>query len=76
MITLRVANKNINIEISLADFVRQVFITCGKNVIEEIVPAAMPNISIASMRLVLIFYYTNFYELHELNTIFANSCNS
>ena len=39
MITLAVANKNINKEISPADLLFQVFITWGKKVSEEMVPA-------------------------------------
>jgi hypothetical protein len=38
-ITLLVANKNINKEISLVDFVFQVLITCGRNTSVETVPA-------------------------------------
>jgi hypothetical protein len=37
--TLIVANKNISREMSPADFDRQVLITWGKNVREEMVPA-------------------------------------
>jgi hypothetical protein len=37
--TLVVANKNITSEISVADFVFQVLITCGKNTSEDMVPA-------------------------------------
>jgi hypothetical protein len=39
MITLMVANKNIMSDMSPADFVFHVLITCGKNVNEESVPA-------------------------------------
>ncbi len=41
--TERVANANISTEMSEADFVFHVFITCGKNVIAEMLPAAMPK---------------------------------
>ena len=47
MITEMVANANINSEISAADFVFQVFITWGKKVMAEILPAAIPKICIA-----------------------------
>lgn len=47
MITEIVANVNISNEISAADLVFQVFMTCGRKVIEEIHPAVMPKISMA-----------------------------
>ena len=43
MITEMVAKANINSDISDADFVFQVLITCGKKVMAEILPAAIPN---------------------------------
>lgn len=42
-ITLSVANKNMNIEISLADLVFHVLITCGKKTNVDIVPATYPS---------------------------------
>jgi hypothetical protein len=50
IMTLSVTNKNIHKEISFAALVCQVFITCGKNVMEDMVPAAIPNISIAFIK--------------------------
>jgi hypothetical protein len=47
MITLIVANVNISMDISPADLVFQVFITCGRKVIAVILPAVIPRISIA-----------------------------
>ena len=44
MITEIVAKANISSEISAADFVLHVFITCGKKVMAEIEPAAIPKI--------------------------------
>lgn len=49
MITERVANVNMSSEISAADFVFHVLMTCGKNVMEEMHPAVMPSMSIAVM---------------------------
>ncbi|MCW3075221.1 MAG: hypothetical protein JWP69_2290 [Flaviaesturariibacter sp.] len=43
MITLMVANVNIRSEISPADLVFHVLMTCGRNVIAEMLPAAMPR---------------------------------
>ena len=43
IITEMVAKANISSDISEADFVFQVLITCGKNVIAEMLPAAMPR---------------------------------
>jgi hypothetical protein len=43
MITEMVANANMSNEISAADFVFQVLITCGKKVMAEILPAAIPR---------------------------------
>ena len=51
--TLVVANKNITSEISCADFVFQVLITCGKKTSEDMVPATYPRISIGCMIVVL-----------------------
>ena len=47
--TLAVASKNISKEISPADLDFHVFMTCGKKVSEEIVPAVYPKISVAFM---------------------------
>ena len=47
IITEMVANANIINEISEADFVFQVLITWGKNVMAEMLPAAMPKSCIA-----------------------------
>ena len=47
MITEMVAKVNISSEISAADLVFQVLMTCGKKVMEEIHPAVMPKMSIA-----------------------------
>lgn len=49
MITEMVAKVNISSEISAADLVFQVLITCGKNVTDEMHPAFMPNRSMAVM---------------------------
>ncbi len=43
MITEIVAKVNMRSDMSAADFVFQVFITCGKKVMEEIHPAVMPR---------------------------------
>ncbi len=43
IITETVAKANINKEISDADFVFHVLITCGKKVMAEMLPAAMPK---------------------------------
>ncbi len=47
MITEIVANVNISSEMSAADFVFQVLITCGRKVMEEMHPAVMPSRSMA-----------------------------
>jgi hypothetical protein len=47
MITEMVAKVNISNEISAADLVFHVLMTCGKKVMEEIHPAVMPKISMA-----------------------------
>lgn len=44
-----VAKANISSEISEADFDFQVFITCGKKVIAEMLPAAIPRSCIEVM---------------------------
>lgn len=49
IITDMVAKVNISSEISAADLVRQVLITCGKKVMDEIIPAVMPKRSSAVM---------------------------
>lgn len=49
IITDIVAKVNISNEMSDADLVRQVLITCGKKVIEEIQPAVIPKRSSAVM---------------------------
>jgi hypothetical protein len=46
MITLMVAKANMSSDISPADFVFHVLITCGKKVMAEILPAAIPSICI------------------------------
>jgi hypothetical protein len=43
MMTDMVANANIRSDISEADFVFHVLITCGKKVMAEILPAAIPR---------------------------------
>jgi hypothetical protein len=43
MITEMVAKANISKEMSEADFVFQVFITCGRKVMAEMLPAAIPR---------------------------------
>jgi hypothetical protein len=43
IITDIVAKVNMSSEISSADLVRQVLITCGKNVMEEMQPAVIPK---------------------------------
>jgi hypothetical protein len=47
IITEMVAKVNISSEISAADLLFQVLITCGKKVMEEMHPAVMPNMSMA-----------------------------
>lgn len=49
MITDRVAKVNMSSEMSSADLVLQVLMTCGINVMPEIVPAVSPKTSSASM---------------------------
>jgi hypothetical protein len=49
MITDMVAKVNISKEMSSADLVFHVFITCGKKVMEEIQPAVIPRTSSAVM---------------------------
>ena len=43
IMTLIVANVNISKDMSPADFVFQVLMTCGKKVMAEMLPAAMPS---------------------------------
>lgn len=43
IITDMVANVNISSEMSSADFVFQVLMTCGKKVMAEMLPAAIPK---------------------------------
>ena len=50
MITEMVANVNISSEISAADLVFHVLITCGRKVMEEMHPAVMPKMSIDVMQ--------------------------
>ena len=47
IITEMVAKVNISSEISAADLVFHVLMTCGKKVTEEMHPAVMPNMSMA-----------------------------
>jgi hypothetical protein len=52
MMTEMVANVNISREISAADLVFQVLMTCGRNVMEEMHPAVIPKMSIAVIAVV------------------------